>query len=95
MQEPTRVAGTSSTLIDLIFVSPSVCVRQCHTISPLANADHLGLHLDTSSTFPQKRKKPVVRKIWRYAIGDFEKAAELLETIEWSRLDDVDDVDSF
>ena len=95
VKEPTRVASTYSTLIDLIFVSPSVCVNQCHTIPPLANSDHLGLHLDISSVLPPKRMKPVIRQIWRYALGDFEKAAELLETIEWSRTANTNDVDSY
>ena len=95
VKEPTRITSTSSTLIDLIFVSPSVCVNQCHTITPLANADHLGLHLDISSAFPPKRTKSVARMVWRYTLGDFKKAAELLETIEWSETTTTNDVDSY
>ena len=84
--EPTRISNTCSNLIDLICVSPSVCVKQCHTISPLANADHLGLLMDISTTFPPMKSQPVIRKVWRYNLGDFERAAELLETIKLSLL---------
>ena len=45
VSEPTRVTESSSTLIDLIFVSSSVIVNYCSTLPPLANADHYGLQL--------------------------------------------------
>ena len=46
VSEPTRVSNSSSTLIDLIFVSSIVSVESCVTVPPpLANADHFGLQL--------------------------------------------------
>ena len=44
VSEPTRISNLCSTLIDLIFVSSSVFVKQCNTIPSLANADHLRAH---------------------------------------------------
>ena len=82
--EPTRISKTTSTLIDLIFVSPSVKVKLCSTIPPLANADHLGLHLIVTASSLTRKPKPVTRKILRYALADFDRAMELLDTVEWT-----------
>ena len=94
VSEPTRVTGSSSTLIDLIFVTPTVIVKHCSTLPPLANADHYGLQLIMSTKAQVKRSKPVTRRIWRYALADFDRAAELLDTIEWTSLL-PDNVDAF
>ena len=93
VSEPTRVTESSSTLIDLIFVIPTVIVKYCSTLPPLANADHYGLQLIMTTKSPVKRSKPVSRRIWRYTLADFNRAAELLDTIEWTNLlpDNVDD----
>ena len=53
-------------------------------IPPLANADHLGLHLIVTASLLTRKPKPVTRKIWRYALADFDRAMELLDTIEWT-----------
>ena len=95
VSEPTRVCKTSETLIDLIFVSSSVFVKKCSATPPLANADHNGLHLIVSLNLPVKRSKPVTRNIWRYSLADFDRAAELLETVEWVSLLPTDNVDSY
>ena len=95
VSEPTRISNLCSTLIDLIFVSSSVFVKQCNTIPSLANADHLGLHLDISSSSVPAKPKPVAKKIWRYNLGDFERAAELLESVEWSLMIPPGSVDSY
>ena len=63
--EATRVTNTTSSLIDLIFVSSSVNVVSC-TIPPLSNADHYGLHLIVTTQSCGIRSKRVIRKIWRY-----------------------------
>ena len=94
VSEPTRVTGSSSTLIDLIFVTPTVIVKHCSTLPPLASADHYGLQLIMSTKAQVKRSKPVTRRIWRYALADFDRAAELLDTIEWTNLL-PDNVDAF
>ena len=40
----------------------------------------------------RKKSKPIVRKIWRYSLADFDRAAELLDSIEWEQVlpDDVE-----
>ena len=45
VSEPTRLSSHSSTLIDLVLLSQPPLLISCHTIPPLANSDHLGIHL--------------------------------------------------
>lgn len=72
VKDPTRVCNSCSTLIDLIFVSPSVNIDLCSTIPPLLNSDHFGVHLRVPMKYIKKRPKPIVRKIWRYTLADFD-----------------------
>ena len=92
MTEPTRISNSTSSLIDLIFVSSSVNVILCTTIPPLANADHCGLHLIISTKSCRNRSKRVIRKIWRYDQADFDQAMELLDSVEWNSILLPDDV---
>ena len=48
VMEPTQVSSSSSTLIDLIFVSSINLIQSCKTIPALANADH---YMDCSLLF--------------------------------------------
>ena len=45
VSEPTRLSSHSSTLIYLVLLSQPPLLISCHTIPPLANSDHLGIHL--------------------------------------------------
>ena len=91
VSEPTHVTATSSTLIDLIFVSSIIFVKSCTTIPPLANADHRGLKFVFSIGSSKNSTKPITRRVWRYSLADWDKAAEILDCIEWDALlpDDV------
>ena len=84
--EPTRVVNSTSTLIDLAFVSTRRMVQFCETIPPLANSDHLGIYLHLSNKLCKNIQKPQTRKIWQYNLADFDQAVELLEAIEWEHL---------
>ena len=86
MSEPTRVTDTSSTLIDLVFVSSVHDVKSCTTIPSLENADHYGLWIAFSTTSCKCIMEPITRKVWHYAHADWEKAEELLDCIEWDSL---------
>ena len=95
MSEPTRVVSNSSSLIDLAFVSFLGMVQLCETLPPLANSDHLGVHLKLSARIRKSTPKPHVRRIWRYNYADFDKAMELLDEIEWESLLNESDVDLY
>ena len=86
VSEPTRVTGTSSTLIDIIFVSSIIFVKSCTTIPPLANADHRGLKFVFSIGSSKNSTKPITRRVWRYSLADWDKTAEILDCIEWDAL---------
>ena len=95
ISEPTRVVNDCSSLIDLAFVSVPVMVQSCETIPPLANSDHLGIHLIMATKLKRNLLKPQLRKIWRYNLADFDQAGELLDSIEWEVLLDESDVDMY
>ena len=85
VSEPTHVTNYSSTLIDPIFVSSTVSVQSCKTVPSLANADHFGLWLVFSTAAP-KRLKTVNRQIWQYSLADFDRADEILDSMDWDAL---------
>ena len=87
VSEPTRIVNSASTLIDLAFTSTHRMVQLCETIPPLANSDHLGIHLILSIKLHKKNiQKPQTRKVWQYNLANFDQAVELLESIEWENL---------
>ena len=83
-------SGTTS-LIDLAFVPNLSQVNSCSVVPPLSNSDHYGIQLEFAKpSIPvQNPKKP--RLVWRYALADFTKANETIESIDWDFLitDDV------
>ena len=94
--EPTRVSNFSSTLIDLIFVSSINYVQSCTTIPALANADHFGLRLIFSTIVHKTSPSSISRKVWRYSLADWNRAAEILDSIDWdSLLPSGTDVDAY
>ena len=70
-------------LIDNLFVTR---VKSCTTIPPVANADHCGLTLTFSISSSKKSTKLITRQIWRYSSADWDRAAEMLDSIEWDNL---------
>ena len=61
-------------------------VKFCKIIPPLANANHCGLQLTFTIASLKKLAKSVPRKVWRYSLADWQKAAELLECTEWDSI---------
>ena len=70
-------------------------MKGCETLPPLANSDHLGIHLNLSVQLHKSTSKPQLRKIWRYNYADFDRAMELLDEIEWETLLNGSDVDLY
>ena len=91
--QPTHFShdGTPS-LIDLAFVSSPSSVTSCETVAPLSNSDHLGILL--TYKFPHVKKSPntPVRKVWHYSSGDFERACEMLDSINWDSILDKENI---
>ena len=95
VSKPTRIVNDCSSLIDLAFVSVPGMVQSCETIPPLANSDHLGIHLIMPTKLKKNPLKPQLQKVWRYNLADFSQAVELLDSIEWEALLDESDVDVY
>ena len=92
--EPTHFshAGVPS-IIDLAFVSSPTNVIACNTISPLSTSDHMGISISYKMPSANKRPRSSQREVWCYSLGDFEKACEMLEEINWECIIDKTDVD--
>ena len=92
--EPTHFShlGTPS-IIDLFFVSNPTHLISCSTVSPLSTSDHLGILLTYKLPTTNKRPRSCRRTVWCYSQGDFEKACELLDRVDWDQLMDEPDVD--
>ena len=65
---------TTSSLIDLVFVSTPNMVHLCETIPPLATSDHLGIHLILSTKLHKSDLRSHCRKLWRYDQANFDQA---------------------
>ena len=92
--EPTHFShlGTPS-IIDLFFVSNPTYLISCSTVSPLSTSDHLGILPTYKLPTTNKRPRSCRRTVWCYSQGDFEKACELLDRVDWEQLMDEPDVD--
>ena len=93
MSEPTHITSEKATsLIDLTYLSVPSSVLSCTTISPLVNSDHLGLYLSISVGQRKSAPKTRSRKIWRYAHGDYNRACELLDAVDWGSIFNPEDI---
>ena len=75
----THVSPSGHTsLIDLVLVTSPHHVHDCFVIPPLANSDHLGLHinLDFKPLAQPKCSRSYARAIWRYSHADFPLAQQ-------------------
>ena len=94
VSEPTCVSNNTSTLIDLVLYHQlSLCSHVL--LFPLANVDHFGLQLmfTTSQTLDKVYYKEI--KVWHYSLAEFDRAAELLESVDWDSLLPQDDVNTY
>ena len=57
----------------------------CETVPPLGSSDHLGVHLALKRSIICSAPSDQWT-IWRYKYADYEKAAELLERLDWSEV---------
>ena len=91
--EATHTTPTGKeTLIDWALVSQVTQLKQCEVIPPIANSDHNGLMLQWAWKQPGNRNKTKPRQIWRYTQGDFERANNILSSVDWDQLIDPTDV---
>ena len=83
-------AGHSST-IDLVLVSKPNNVKRCTVIPELANSDHLGLFVTMNQTQCVKANT-ITRKVWHYLQADFDRASEIIDTIDGEAELNSDDI---
>ena len=73
-----------STLIDLALVFSPAAV-DCSVIPPIGNSGHLGVHL-TIRNQRSAKCTGLSRSIWRYSAADWDRACELLNSIDWNEI---------
>ena len=93
VSEPTRLSSRSSTLIDLVLLSQPPLLISCHTIPPLANSDHLGIHLKLKTRKQNSNMHAARRKVRRYTHADFSKANYLLDELDLGQVFVLGDID--
>ena len=81
-------------IIDLAFVSCLYNLISCTTIPPLSNSDHMGIAISYNLPTNNKRPRTAPRSVWCYSLGDFDKACELLENVDWDAITKDSDVDT-
>ena len=90
VSEPTHVHHNGhASLIDLVFVSNPVLINSCDVIPPLCNSDHNGIFVQgswRSSSRHNCENHSKGRTIWHYSLADWERAALLIESFDWSSL---------
>ena len=97
VSEPTRLSSHSSTLIDLVLLSQPLLLISCHTVPPLANSDHHGIHLKLKTRKQNCNMhvshRKVWRKVWRYTHADFPKTNYLLDELDLGHIFVLSDID--
>ena len=87
--EPTHVHHNgSASFIDLIFISNNALFNFCNVIPPLANSDHMGVHMCnwrlTSRHNCTNNSKG--RVVGCYNQADWERAMALFDSFDWASL---------
>ena len=91
--EPTHYSVTGvPSIIDLAFVSQPSYVQFCTTTPPLSTSDHIGIFLSYKIPSANKRPRSSKREVWCYSHGDFEKANEMIDQIDWEHIIDENNV---
>ena len=62
--------------------------------SPLGNSDHCGLRVSLKLKTYKTQDPMPRRKVWNYRDADFEKASEMIRSIDWTSILPTDDPDS-
>ncbi len=61
----------------------------------VANSDHLGVSLSVlNCDFRSKKGKNIERNMWNYLAADFDRANEIIDTIEWEHELNSEDVNT-
>ena len=94
VSEPTHFshAGVPS-MIDLVFTSCLSNIIACNTITPLSNSDHMGILVPYKIPHTNKHANSLPREVWCYSLGDYAKACDMLDNIDWDCLLCKSDID--
>ncbi|CAB4014145.1 Hypothetical predicted protein [Paramuricea clavata] len=90
LKEPTRVANSSATLLDLILVSNKSKIIKAGTLDP-AISDHKMIYAIVNLI--KKREHPIIKTVKNYKHVDKRKFKSALQNVPWWVCDIFDDLD--
>ena len=93
VNSPTRVAGSSSSTIDLILLSSVNYLDSCDVRSPIGLSDHASVHLTLTLPSKKKHPRPPTKSVWIYKSANLPLAKELLSNLPVAS--PTDDIDEF
>ena len=93
INEPTRVSPSSSSMIDLIFLSNPTTLVSCGTEAPLANSDHHSVAVTINVSSKPFQPKPPKKQVWLYSQTNISLATQLLKALPVATA--ADDTDLF
>ena len=94
IDQPTRVTDTTSTLIDLIFVSELSFIVSLGVV-PIGISDHFGTFLSRSAHKPNHSKHEHLLHNYRdFKAFNEEKCLEDINAAPWESVDIFDDIDN-
>ncbi len=95
LSQIVKFSTRQSSTIDLVLVSKPTNIECCTAIPELANSDHLGVSLSVLNCDSRSKKgKNIKRKVWNYSAADFDRANEIIDTIEWEHELNSEDVNA-
>ena len=84
--------NSSTSLIDLVFVSNPVLTNFCHVLSPLSNVDHNGIHVQCSwkSTAKHNCENHSKGRVVLCYQADWRRASTSIDSFDWNSLPSED-----
>ena len=81
VSEKTRIVTSSSSLIDLVFVSNSIFVKSCEVLAPVSNSDHNSILVKFHLPSRFRNSKQLSKQIWIYNQANVDLACQLLKDL--------------
>ena len=86
IKEPTRIAGNTENLRDLIFTSNDNITIESGTLSPFAQLDHFPTFVSLQVPTLPKHCEPITKRIWDYPKINIPLLTDTLLNTDWASI---------
>ena len=94
VKTPTRVRGNQiPSLLDLVMTNRSDNVEQLEVMAPLGKSDHAVLSAKVLLPKRVVNRDNSQKEVWNYTKGDYAKAREMAEGIDWEEMMESESID--